>query len=173
MREKKFFALILSLFAAVSLCSQAKYSVQVINQEAVNLSASEAAWLPGQVQDKLKSILQDYLEMKTVVDSKSEKALKKLQAESEGDGRDEATAIELGKITTAKFALFTKIRKTATGYTISTDFTDLTTGEQMTSVTSKEYSKAEYLYGSTGAVDELTLKIAEKLTCKWFCKFQS
>ncbi len=152
MREKKFFALILSLFAAVSLCSQAKYSVQVIKQEAVNLSASEAAWLPGQVQDKLKSILQEYLEMKTVVDSKSEKALKKLQAESEGDGRDEATA---------------------TGYTISADFTDLTTGEQMASVTSKEYSKAEYLYGSTGAVDELTLKIAEKLTCKWFCKFQS
>ena len=143
-----------------------KLPVQVINQEAVNLSASEAAWLPGQVQDKLKSNLQEYLEMKTVVDSKSEKALKKLQAESEGDGRDETTAIELGKITTAKFALFTKIRKTANGYTISADFTDLTTGEQMASVTSKEYSKAEYLYGSTGAVDEITLKLSEKLNIK-------
>jgi hypothetical protein len=166
MRVKKFFVLILSLFVAVSLYGQAKYSVQVINQEAVNLSASEAAWLPGQVQDKLKSNLQEYLEMKTVVDSKSEKALKKLQAESEGDGRDETTAIELGKITTAKFALFTKIRKTANGYTISADFTDLTTGEQMASVTSKEYSKAEYLYGSTGAVDEITLKLSEKLNIK-------
>ncbi len=166
MRAKKFFVLILSLFVVVSLYGQAKYSVQVINQEAVNLSASEAAWLPGQVQDKLKSNLQEYLEMKTVVDSKSEKALKKLQAESEGDGRDEATAIELGKITTAKFALFTKIRKTANGYTISADFTDLTTGEQMASVTSKEYSKAEYLYGSTGAVDEITLKLSEKLNIK-------
>ena len=166
MRVKKFFVLILSLFVAVSLYGQAKYSVQVINQETVNLSTSEAAWLPGQVQDKLKSNLQEYLEMKTVVDSKSEKALKKLQAESEGDGRDEATAIELGKITTAKFALFTKIRKTANGYTISADFTDLTTGEQMASVTSKEYSKAEYLYGSTGAVDEITLKLSEKLNIK-------
>ncbi len=166
MRVKKFFVLILSLFVAVSLYGQAKYSVQVINQETVNLSASEAAWLPGQVQDKLKSNLQEYLEMKIVVDSKSEKALKKLQAESEGDGRDETTAIELGKITTAKFALFTKIRKTANGYTISADFTDLTTGEQMVSVTSKEYSKAEYLYGSTGAVDEITLKLSEKLNIK-------
>ena len=140
-----------------------KYPVQVVNQEVINLGASETAWLPGQIQDKLKSNLQDYLGLKTVVDSKSEVALKKLQAESENAARDESTAIELGKITTAKFALFTKIRKTGSGYTISVDFTDLTTGEQMASATSKEYSKAEYLYGSTGAVDELTLSIANKL----------
>ena len=33
----------------------------------------------------------------------------------------------------------------------------------MASATSKEYSKSEYLYGSTGAVDELTLSIGSKL----------
>ena len=101
--------------------------------------------------------------MKTVVDAKSEAALKKLQAESESDARDEAGAIELGKITTAKFALFVKVRRTGSGYTLSADFTDLTTGEQMASATSKEYTSAEYLYGSTGAVDELTLALAGKL----------
>lgn len=137
--------------------------VQVVNQEVINLAGAEAAWLPGQIQDKLKSNLQEFLGMKTVVDSKSEAALKKLQAESESDARDESTAIELGKITTAKFALFTKLRKTGSGYVISVDFTDLTTGEQMASATSKEYSKAEYLYGSTGAIDELTLALGEKL----------
>ena len=140
--------------------------VQVIIQESINLAGSEAAWLPGQIQDKLKSNFQEYLGMKTVVDSKSEAALKKLQAESESAARDENTAIELGKITTAKFAVFTKLRKTGSGYTISIDFTDLTTGEQMASTTSKEYSKAEYLYGSTGAVDELTLALANKLGIK-------
>lgn len=140
-----------------------KNSVQVVNQEVINLTGAEAAWLPGQIQDKLKSNLQEFLGMKTVVDSKSEAALKKLQAESESDARDESTAIELGKITTAKFALFTKLRKTGSGYVISVDFTDLTTGEQMASATSKEYSKAEYLYGSTGAIDELTLALGEKL----------
>ncbi|MDD7580572.1 MAG: SUMF1/EgtB/PvdO family nonheme iron enzyme [Treponema sp.] len=62
--------------------------------------------------------------------------------------------------------MFTKLRKTGSGYTISVDFTDLTTGEQMASCTSKEYSKAEYLYGSTGAVDELTLAIGNKLGIK-------
>ena len=143
-----------------------KFPVQVIIQESINLAGSEAAWLPGQIQDKLKSNFQEYLGMKTVVDSKSEAALKKLQAESESAARDENTAIELGKITTAKFAVFTKLRKTGSGYTISIDFTDLTTGEQMASTTSKEYSKAEYLYGSTGAVDELTLALANKLGIK-------
>ena len=145
------------------LASFTKLPVQVINLEAVNLGAKEAVWLPGQIQDKLKSSLQEHLGMKTVVDSKSEAAVKKLQAESESGGRDESTAIELGKITTAKFAVFTKLRKTNTGYVISADFTDLTTGEQLVSVTSKEYSAPEYLYGTTGAVDELTLRIAEKL----------
>lgn len=143
-----------------------KLPVQVINYEITNLNISESSWLPSQIQDKLKSNLQTYLGMKTVVDSKAESALKKLQAESENVDRDENTAIELGKITTAKFALFTKIRKVGANYVIAVDFTDLTTGEQMASCMSKEYSNAEYLYGNTGAVDEVTLALAEKLGIK-------
>ncbi len=160
--KKNIALLIISLFS-ISLFAQTVKTVQVVTPKVDNLTASESAWLPGQIQDKLKSNLQEYLGMKTVVDSKSEAAVKKLQAESEGSGRDESTAIEFGKITTAKFALFTKLRKTGSGYTISIDFTDLTTGEQLASAISKEYSKAEYLYGSTGAVDELTLALANKL----------
>ena len=140
-----------------------KKSVQVVIQETTGLTVSEVAWLPGMVQDKFKSNMQDYLGMKIIVDAKSESALKKLQAESENEGRDENAAIELGKITTAKFALFVKVRKTGTGYVVTSDYTDLTTGEQMASASSKEYSKAEYLYGSTGAVDELTLALSNKL----------
>ena len=140
-----------------------KKSVQVVIQETTGLTVSEVAWLPGMVQDRFKSNMQDYLGMKIIVDAKSESALKKLQAESENEGRDENAAIELGKITTAKFALFVKVRKTGTGYVVTSDYTDLTTGEQMASASSKEYSKAEYLYGSTGAVDELTLALSNKL----------
>lgn len=143
-----------------------KYPIQVVNQEISNLSTSESSWLPLQILDKLKSNLQSYLGMKTVVDSKAESALKKLQAESENVGRDENTAIELGKIISAKFALFTKIRKVGANYVIAVDFTDLTTGEQLASCMSKEYSKAEYLYGNTGAVDEVTLALSEKLGIK-------
>lgn len=141
-------------------------AVQVLTPETVNLPAGDAAWLPGQIQDKVKSNVQDYLELKTVVDSKAEAAVKKLQAEAEGSARDENTAIELGKLTTAKYALFTKIRKTASGYVVSADFTDLTTGVQKASATSKEYTQASSLYGSTGDVDEITLALAGKLGIK-------
>jgi len=141
-------------------------AVQVLTPETVNLPAGDAAWLPGQIQDKVKSNVQDYLELKTVVDSKAEAAVKKLQAEAEGSARDESSAIELGKLTTAKYALFTKIRKTARGYVVSADFTDLTTGVQKASATSKEYTQASSLYGSIGAVDEITLALAGKLGIK-------
>lgn len=140
-----------------------KNPVQVVNFEVVNLSSSETSWLPLQVQDKLTSNLQTYLGMKTVVDSKSESTLKKLQAASESAARDENSAIEVGKITTAKFALFTKVRKIGANYVVAVDFIDLTTGEQVASCLSKEYSNLEYLYGNTGAVDEVTLALAEKL----------
>ena len=36
-----------------------KFPVQVVNQEVVNISGAESAWLPGQIQDKLKSNLQE------------------------------------------------------------------------------------------------------------------
>ena len=143
--------------------NEPKFKVTVVNQENSNLSASESGWLPGQISDKLKSNLQEYLGMKIIVDSKAESMLKKLQAESESAGRDENDAIELGKISTANFALFTKIRKTDSGYIVAVDFTDLKTGEQLASSTSKSYTKTEYLYSSTGAVDELTLDLASKL----------
>ena len=166
---KKTILLVSAIFLASFIYAQnieKGVAVQVLTPETVNLPAGDAAWLPGQIQDKVKSNVQDYLELKTVVDSKAEAAVKKLQAEAEGSARDENTAIELGKLTTAKYALFTKIRKTASGYVVSADFTDLTTGVQKASATSKEYTQASSLYGSTGAVDEITLALAGKLGIK-------
>ena len=154
---------LLSLLALGAMAFAQSKTVQVVMPECANVSESEAAWLPGQIQDKLKSNLQEYLGMRTVVDSKSEAALKKLQRDSESAGRDENTAIELGKISTAQFAVMTKIRKTGKGYTISTDYTDMTTGEQKATAASKEYKSIEELYGSTGAIDEITLILADKL----------
>lgn len=149
------------LFCAAAGAQQA--AVQVVMPESVNLPESEVAWLPGLIQDKFKSNLQEYLGMHTVVDASSEATLKRLQRESEDSGRDENTAIEFGKISTAKFAVMTTIRRTGRGYTISVDYTDMTTGVQKATATSKEYPSAEELYGSTGAIDEITLSLADKL----------
>lgn len=151
------------LFATATFAQTKENTVQVVMPESVNLSGNEASWLPGQLQDKIKSNLQEYLGMKTVVDSKSEVTLKKLQREAESGGRDENTAIELGKISTAQFAVMTKIRKTGKGYTVSVDYTDMTTGVQKATATSKEYAGTDELYGNTGAIDEITLILSEKL----------
>ena len=151
---------------ALCLCCAAAGSaqtVQVVQPEVVNINGSEAVWLPGQIQDGLKSNLQDYLGMRTLVDSRSETQLKKLQRDAENAGRDANTAIELGKISTAQFAIMSKIRKTGKGYTLTADYTNLTTGEQLATATSKEYKTIEALYESTGAIDEITLIFAEKL----------
>lgn len=146
--------------------SKTKILVQIVFPETENLPGTEASWLPGQIQDKIKSNFQEFLDMKTVVDSASESSLKKIQAESENEGRNESMAIKLGRISTAKAGIFSKIRKTGQGYALSIDYTNLENGEQIASVTSKEYSKAEYLYGSTGAIDELTVSLAEKIGIK-------
>lgn len=137
--------------------------IQVVTPVLENIEGTEQNWLGGQVQDKFKSNLQDYLGMRIVVDSKSEDAVKKLQREAESEAHNETMAIELGKISTAKFAFFSKIRKTNNGYVITVDYTDLTTGEQIASVTSKEYAVIEKLYGKNGAVDEITIALAAKL----------
>lgn len=159
---RKVLCLAIFTMISASLFAQNK-TVQVMMPECVNVTGTEATWLPGQIQDKLKSNIQEYLGMKTVVDSKSENALKQLQRESENSGRDENTAIEVGKISTAQFVLMTKIRKTGKGYTISVDYTDMTTGEQKATATSKEYQSIDELYGSAGAIDKITLALADKL----------
>ena len=139
------------------------YIIQIVEPTLENITGTEQLWLGHQIQDKLKSNLQDYLGMEVVVDSKLEAELKQLQREAESEARDESSAIELGKITTAKYALFSKIRKSNIGYIISINYIDITTGEQKAFVTSKEYTKSEYLYGNTGAVDEITVSLGDKL----------
>ena len=138
-------------------------TVQVLIPDCINFTTAEATWLPGQIQDKLKSNIQDYLGLRTVVDALAEEKLKEIQSDSESNSRDDKTAIELGKITTAKYGLFSKIRKTDTGYCLIVDYTDLTTGIQRASVTSDIYKSTEELYNLNGAVDKVTLKLADKL----------
>lgn len=160
---KKISALILAAFSLSLLFGQERMSVQVLVPESINVPETEISWLPGQIQDKFKSNLQEYLGMKTLVDSKTENIIKKLQRDSENISHNEKMAIEIGKISTANFVLFSKIRKTNKGYIITLDFTDLTTGEHKASATSKEYSESDSLYASAGAVDELTVQLADKL----------
>lgn len=131
--------------------------------ETKNMTAAECSWLPGLIQSKLEANFQDYLGFQIVADSSSEVKIKKLQAQSESDSRNQDDAIEIGKITSAKFALFSQIVKSNKGYSLISSYQDLTTGQKLASVVSKEYSLIDSLYGDTGAVDDITLKLADKL----------
>ncbi len=149
---------------AVRLRSQnlAKLPVQIVNLDAAGLLATEAAWISDPVKGRLRFDLQEYLSMKAVVDFKSETALKNVLVQTDASAPDKAAA-EYAKATNAKFALFEKLKKTAKGYSISADFVDLTTGEKLASVTSKEYVYPEDLFEYAGAADEIALLLADKL----------
>ena len=91
---KKILALLLCLVCVFSVSAKSKkresvkivqtkskYSVQVVMPELENISGNEKNWLGGQIRDKFKSNLQEFLGMETFVDSKSEAALIKIQKE--------------------------------------------------------------------------------------------
>lgn len=161
---KKLIMICFSLILATSTFAQIyKTSCLVSLPETKNMTVAECSWLPGLIQSKLEANFQDYLGFQIVADSSSEVKIKKLQAQSESDSRNQDDAIEIGKITSAKFALFSQIVKSNKGYSLISSYQDLTTGQKLASVVSKEYSLIDSLYGDTGAVDDITLKLADKL----------
>lgn len=138
------------------------HTVQVLKPDLENISSEDSAWLPGQIQDRLKENLQDYAQFITVVDDSKEKQLKALQRKSESSMYDESTAIEAGHITNAAFAVFTTVRKAGSVYTVSLNYMNLKTGTHET-VTSSGRKEIEDLFNTAGcAVDELTLRLCEK-----------
>lgn len=164
---KKLTLLVLTVFLSFALFAQtAQKTCLVPLPETKNMTAAESSWLPGLIQSKLESNLQDYLGFQIAADSGLEAKIKKLQAQSEDNAREQADAIEIGKITTAKFALFSQIIKSNKGYSLSVSYTDLTTGQKLASLVSEEYMLTDSLYGETGAVDIITIKLADKLGIK-------
>ncbi len=136
--------------------------VQIVSPDLQNISVSEK-WLQGQIQDKLKENLQDYAKFTTVVDDSNETKLKELQKKSESAAYDEKTAIEIGQLTSASSAVFSTVRKAGSVYTVSINYINLKTGVHET-VNSKGRKNTDDLFDTAGcAVDELTLKLCEKL----------
>jgi len=153
------FLLSASLFAD---SYEEKY-VQVVTPVVQNVDSATASWLPGQIRDSLKSNLQDYANYITTVDEGVEARVKEIQKKSESAAYDEQTAIEIGKLVNAKYAVFSTIRKNDTQYVLNCDFTNLSTGLQVASATSKAYSSTDKLYSSGGAVDEITIALCKKM----------
>lgn len=153
------------IFLFVALClagfAQTSGSVVVLQTELQDISG--IAWLPNHLQNLIEENLQKYTDFTTVVDESAERKVKQQQRRSESLAHSESDIIEIGKLVNAKYALFSFLRKTGSTYTLSIDFTDLTTGVHRASITSQQYSKLEDLYARPGAVDEVTLSLCSRL----------
>lgn len=138
----------------------------VLVQSIENLEKGEENWLPGAVRDRLEDNLSTYTEY-IFVDAKNLSSVKKLQKESEGVAFDENDAIEIGKLTVAKHAVFITLRKTDAGYVVVSDITDLTTGEKIATAVSENHETSDGLFSVPGcAADDLTVKLCQKLGIK-------
>ncbi|MBP3367282.1 MAG: cell envelope integrity protein TolA [Treponema sp.] len=161
MLSKRTFAVIFLAAAGLAGFAQPAGNVVVLQTELQNISGN--AWLPNHLQSLLEENVQKYTDFSTVVDEAAERKVKEQQRRSESTAHSESDIIEIGKLVNAKYALFSSARKAGSAYTLSIDFTDLTTGVHRVSITSKQYSKLEELYARPGAVDEVTLALCGRL----------
>lgn len=162
MRAKRTFAVIfLAAAAGLAGFAQPAGNVVVLQTELQNISGN--AWLPNHLQSLLEENVQKYTDFSTVVDEAAERKVKEQQRRSESSAHSESDIIEIGKLVNAQYALFSSARKAGSAYTLSINFTDLTTGLHRASITSKQYSKLEELYARPGAVDEVTLALCGRL----------
>lgn len=164
---KKIFSILMTLVLGTFVFAQKVPDgsrFMVVGQKSASLSANEVAWLPDSVRSKLEENLQSYTTFSFVASDLE--SIKKIQRQSESDLFDEKDAIEIGKLKFAKYAVFVTIRKSGS-YTVVADVTDLTTGEKLAIVSSKERNKADDLFSRNGcAADEVTVKLCEKLEIK-------
>lgn len=147
--KKHFFSSLFFLFF-FSLYAQ---SVQVT---VIDMSPVELAGLSAASKSKLESNLRRYAGFEMI--SSDTEAIKNIQRESESVAFDESTAIQVGKLTAAKYGAFFSIKKAGSVYTMSVQFTNLETGV-MTPFSATRKTESELFDGVYCAVDEITLNL--------------
>lgn len=162
MRAKRTFAVV---FLASAICfagfAQPKGTVVVLQAEVQNMSGN--AELPNHIKNLIEENIQKYTHFATVVDETAERKVKEQQRRSESAAHSESDSIEIGKLVNAQCAIFSSVRKAGSAYALTIKFTDLTTGVQQATITSRQYGKIEELYSHPGAVDEVTLELCGRL----------
>lgn len=162
---KKLIALCILLLGGSVLFAQTiplTSKLTVINKGNENLSASEKEWLPGAVCDKVSENFLTYTGYSLV--SSDTSTIRKVQKASESAEFSESDVIEIGKISVAKYAIFVTLRKSGSGYSVSAEVTDLTTGEKKATATSSVKKTDEALYSNSGcAANEITVKLCDQL----------
>lgn len=117
----------------------------IVNLEPENLPGTEAEWIPICVRDNLRLNLRECLRMSLITNTEAESMFKNGKAQDK-----------------AEYALFTKVKKTSGGYSINAEFKG-SDGSVKANVSSAEYPSAEELFALGGAVDKVSLSLADSL----------
>ena len=137
--QKKYLIFITILFISFSLFAQNKYQnkrIVVLTPTTEGFSSGEESWIPSAVRRKIEANFYDYSSF-VIVDAQNERTIKELQAKSDRFAYDEDSTLQLGKLLSAEYALFSTITKANKKYILSASITDLTTGIKVASSTTK------------------------------------
>lgn len=162
--KKLILSIIISLCTGLSLFAQtSSYSRVVVLTEVEGVTSElDATLLKGSVRDKLEANVKKYTGF-TVVSSNTAE-IKNLQKETQSTGMDKNSAIRMGKILSADKIINTTIRKTsASNYSLSIKYIDLTTGEVEASLQTTSPTSDGLWSGFGCAVDEITILLCDEL----------
>lgn len=157
--------LVISLLTLISMSSvfAEGRKVAVFNPETHGISDDEQNWLPASIRRKLESNINSYTDL-VIIDVQNEAAIKNLQKQSEGLRYDQESKIELGKMVSAEYAVFSNLTKVNGKYILSAQITNLSTGVSMSSVTCDSVSDCSLLFeGSSNSVNVITVKFCHDL----------
>ena len=164
--QKKYFIFITILFISFSLFAQNKYQnkrIVVLTPTTEGFSSGEESWIPSAVRRKIEANFYDYSSF-VIVDAQNERTIKELQAKSDSFAYDEDSTLQLGKLLSAEYALFSTITKANKKYILSASITDLTTGIKVASSTTESVEESVNLFEGSGcSANFVTVKLCEDL----------
>lgn len=162
---KKVFCLLFFITSINAYCEEKL--IEITLPQSQNLEESESSWLCSQVRDVLSEEIRENTDFVPTSSAEIENQILALQKKSESVAFDENSAIEMGKLVSAKFALFSVIRKAKSEYFLSVTISDLTTGKTLVNATSASRKSAENLFlGEKSAMSEIMQKLLKQLGIK-------
>ena len=154
MKKQILAIMVASLFTVVAAAAQANEAAAVVSP-VLRGGASEDEWIAQFVQDSLTQNLVRYTKMR-VIDRANESLIMAEQKRSESALYDDADAIELGRMTSARLVLLCTIQKIGVSWELSLRVNDLETNE-IKAVASGRFSSSEL--ESASAVNTVTAEL--------------
>ena len=165
-KMKYFFIVVFSFFVLGSAFCEEKLIAIALSQSQ-NIEKSESDWLCSHVRDVFSEKIRENTDFVPTSSEEIEKQIIALQKKSESTAFDEKTALEMGKLVSANYALFSAIRKADGAYFLSATISDLTTGKTVATATSKGRKNAMELFSAAhsalSAIDEVMDKFLMQL----------